>query len=86
MLSVAAFVLQDTESSEGRSKLPGGFPVVLLHDMVDSAQVGDVVEVTGVIQQQTLGAIPNGTWNHLMHDYTAMLSSILVVPNKLFKS
>lgn len=57
------FHVQDTESSEGRSKLPGGFPVVLLHDMVDSAQVGDVVEVTGVIRQQALGPLPNGAWH-----------------------
>jgi DNA replicative helicase MCM subunit Mcm2 (Cdc46/Mcm family) len=57
--------VQDIESSEGRSKLPGGFPVVLLHDLVDSAQVGDVIEVTGVIRQKSLGQTPNGvqcTW------------------------
>lgn len=53
-------MLQDKESSEGRSKLPQGFPVILLHDLVDGAQVGDSVEVTGVILQQVLGAVPNG--------------------------
>lgn len=34
--------------------------MVLLHDLVDAAQVGDVVEVTGVIRQQTTGQIGGG--------------------------
>lgn len=51
--------MQDATSAEGKTRLPRGFPVVLLHDLVESCQVGDRVEVTGAILQQAQAPLPS---------------------------
>ena len=52
--------VQENGGSAAAARLPKGFPIVLLHELADSCQVGDDVEVTGILQLQLQGTVVSG--------------------------
>jgi DNA replicative helicase MCM subunit Mcm2 (Cdc46/Mcm family) len=54
--------VQASNYNAAAAQMPHGFPVVLMHELADCCQVGDEVEVTGVIVQQAQGTMAAGAF------------------------
>lgn len=52
--------MQESGRTAAAAQLPKGLPVLLLHELADSCQVGDRVEVTGILLLQMQGAVSSG--------------------------
>jgi DNA replicative helicase MCM subunit Mcm2 (Cdc46/Mcm family) len=52
--------VQASNYNAAAAQMPRGFPVVLMHELAGCCQVGDEIEVTGIIVQQAQGAIAAG--------------------------
>jgi DNA replicative helicase MCM subunit Mcm2 (Cdc46/Mcm family) len=59
--------LQASSYNASAAQMPRGLPVVLMHELADCCQVGDEVEVTGVIVQQAQGALAPGAVSPCCH-------------------
>jgi hypothetical protein len=59
-VSYLSWLLQENGCSLSAGHLARGFPVLLLHDLADCCQVGDIVEVTGMVVLQLQSSLGSG--------------------------